>query len=295
MIGSSGLFLFLTIIFLACKDISAKKESWAVIINFFSPDTSYYPETKKFPFPDSLQFATLEDHFTNQDKGPMINDSAIIYYSNYNRDGQRSCCIQDTLETFTDTINGKKYLFAIGEYVAVFLSNADSTGTLHKRRNMPLIPLWNIQLNTPYPPGKFKVEYEKLGAEFVKLDERIDEVYRQKWNDNDSIFVETIQFANSTNRIITQVYKDMNQQEVDSTINYLKKLSHLKYNEVAQPGNDTMLFKAIKMSLQGISISIIQTSADQYSFTITDYYETIKFILKNAGTNYIFRDDLKIY
>ena len=34
-----------------------KKESLAVVINFFSPDTSYYPAVKNFPFPDFVEMA----------------------------------------------------------------------------------------------------------------------------------------------------------------------------------------------------------------------------------------------
>jgi hypothetical protein len=279
--GPRSLFLFFLIIFLSCLPSSEKKETWAVIINFFSPDTSYYPAIKKFPFPDSLQFSTLENFFTNQDKAPHVSDSAIVFYNNYDSIGQKFCCKADTLEVFIDSINGKKYLFAVGEYIAVFVSDT-TTSNLRTRKPFPTIHLGGIHLNTPYPPERFKIEYEKLGAEFVKLDERFDEVYRQKWNDNDSILVETIQF-------------NMEQQEVDSILHFLKKFPALKYNEVVQPGNDTMLFKAIKANLHGISVSIIQTSPAQYSFTMTDYYETIKLIIKNAGTSYIFRDDVKIY
>ncbi|HET9744327.1 MAG TPA: hypothetical protein VFP97_01365, partial [Chitinophagaceae bacterium] len=206
----------------SCKQPAEKKESWAVVLNFFSPDTNYYLGVKKFPFPDTFQFAPLDSFFTNANRRPIISDSTIIFFENYRINGQKMCCREDTLELFTDTINGKKYLFAIGEYVAVFISDTSFAGDLRARKIDSPILLWNVQLNTPYPPERFKVEYEKLGARFVKLDERIDEIYRQKWGDGDSILVETIQFNNSRDRVVTQVYKDMNEHEVDSIIQYFR-------------------------------------------------------------------------
>lgn len=161
---------------------------------------------------------------------------------------------------------------------------------------MTSIPLWDIKLNTPYPAAKFKDEYEKLGAKFVKIRQELDEVYKQKWNDNDSISVETIQFKNSTDRIITSLSKDMNENEVNSIIVYLRnKFPNLKYKEAIQPDSDGKPLKVIRIYFQGISISFNQIKAAEYSFMITDYYETLKLILNNAETGYIFRDDLKIY
>jgi hypothetical protein len=194
---------------ISCDPPAQKKESMAVVINFFSPDTSYYPVLKKFPFPDSFEFAPLDVFFTNQNKAPVISDSTIVFYDNYRANGQKLCCKEDTLLLFSDTIESKKYFFAIGEYVSVFVSDTNLANNLRPRKVQP-VSLWGIPLNEPLPPEKFLEEHEKLGAEFVKLDPRIDQVYRQKWNDNDSILVETIQFRNSDHRIITQVYKDMN-------------------------------------------------------------------------------------
>ena len=42
-------------------------------------------------------------------------------------------------------------------------------------------------------------------------------------------------------------------------------------------------------------MSFTQISATEYTFMITDYYETIKIIIKNAGIGYAFIDDVKIY
>jgi hypothetical protein len=267
-----------------------------VVLNFFSPDTSYYPGVKKFPFPDTLQFAPLDSFFTNANRRPIISDSTIIFFENYRISGQKMCCREDTLELFIDTIKGKKYLFAIGEYVAVFVSDTNFTAHLRARKMDSPIVLWNVQLNTPYPPERFKVEYEKLGAEFVKLDERIDEIYRQKWGDGDSILVETIQFNNSRDRIVTQVYKDMSEQEVDSTIQYFRtKFPRLAYREVTQPQENGEQLRVIRMSLHGLVISISQTSSSQYSFIMTDYFETIRLIIQNAETGYLFRDDVYVY
>lgn len=291
-----GGWLFFLVLLASCKQPAVKKESWAVVINFFSPDTSYYPGIEKFPFPDSLQFAPLDSFFVNENKAPTINDSIIIFYENYRVNGEKVCCKEDTLELFVDTINGKKYLFAIGEYIAVFTSDTNLSVNLRARKIQSPILGWNVQLNVPYPPGRFKVEYEKLGAKYVKLDERIDEIYRQKWGDGDSIFVETIQFNNSDDRIITQVYKDMNEQEVDSTINYFRaKFPQMAYREVTQPQESGEQFRVIRMSLKGLVISIAQTSSTQYSFTMTDYFETIRLIIKNARAGYIFRDDVYVY
>ena len=294
---SFTLTLFLFSFFVACKqDPNSEKELWGVVINFFSPDTSYYPGAKKFPFPDSLRFEPLDVFFTNQDKPPIINDSSIIFDDNYRENGERKCCKKDTLEVYVDIIKDKKYLFAIGEYITVFQSNNNTDTNLRTRRTAASIPLWDIKLNIPYPAEKFKDDYEKLGAKFVKLDERIDEVYKQKWSEVDSILVETIQFRNSTDRIITAISKDMNENEVDSTINYIRnKFPGLKYNEAVQINKNGMQLKNTRIYFQGVSISIKQLNATEYSFMITDYYETIKLIINNAGTGYIFRDDLKIY
>jgi hypothetical protein len=289
--------IFLVFFFESCKqNPNDKKEQWAVIINFFSPDTTYYPATKKFPFPDSLRFAPLNSIFTNQHKLPIINDSIIIFYDNYRVNGENICCKQDTLEVYIDTIKGKKYLFAIGEYITVFQSNNNSDTNLRTRKKQASIPLWNIILNTPYPPGKFKNEYEKLETKFVKLRQEFDEVSKQKWNENDSISVETIQFNNSTDRIITALSKDMNETEVDSLIDHLKNMfPNLTYKEVIRRNSDGKPFRVIRILFQGISISFTQFSATEYTFMITDYYETIRLIIKNAETGYVFRDDLRIY
>ena len=287
----------MSFVFVSCKQQpDDKKEAWAVIINFLSPDTTYYPETKKFPFPDTLRFAPLDKIFTNQNKAPVINDSNIIFYDSYRVNGEKVCCIEDTLEVYVDSIRGKKYLFAIGDYIAVFQSNNNSDSNLRTRKNPVSIPLWGIQLNTPYPPGKFKNEYEKLGARYVKLREEFDEVSKQKWDENDSISVETIQFNNSTDRIITAVYKDMNETEADSTINYIRnKFPGLTYKEAIQRNSEGKLLKVIRMLFQGVSITFTQVDTNEYAFMITDYYETIKLIINNAGTGYTFRDDVTIY
>lgn len=284
------------ILLISCEQSSTEKERWAIVINFFSPDTTYYPPTKKFPFPDTLQFAPLLSIFTNHGKLPIINDSSIIFYDNYRENGQDTCCIQDTLEVYIDSIRGKKYLFAIGEYITVFQSNNNSDSNLRTRKTPVSVPLWDIKLNSPYPPAKFKNEYEKLGARSVKLSERFDEVSKQKWNENDSISVETIQFANSEDRMITALSKDINESEVNFLIDHLKnKHPNLTYKEAIQLDSDGKPLKIIRLSFQGVSISFTQFSATEYTLMITDYYETLKLIINNAETSYIFRDDVKIY
>ena len=272
-----------------------KKESLAVVINFFSPDTSYYPAVKNFPFPDFVELAPLDVFFTNQNKAPIISDSSIVFYDTYTANGQKLCCEEDTLQLFTDTIQNKKYVFAIGEYIAVFMTDTSSTIKLRPRKVAP-ISLWDIQLNVPYPPEKFSEDHEKLGAKFVKLDPRIDEVYRQKWNDNESILVETIQYRNTFDRIVTQVYKDMNRSEADSIVNHVRtNFPNISYKEVIQPADDGLQFRSIRMSLNGVVVSVEQTGADQYSFTMTDYYETVRVIIRNAGVGYVYRDDVLIH
>ena len=267
-----------------------------MVINFFSPDLSYYPQTKTFPFPDSLRFETLDRIFTNRDQRPVISDSTIVYYDNYISNGQKKCCVKDTLEIFTDTLNGKKYLFAIGEYVALFQKDSVPGGVLRARTISPADQLLDIKLNTAYPPAKFKEEHEKLGTKRVTLRESLNEVYRQKWAENDSILVETIQFDNSPDRIITAIYKDMNEEELNAAIDHIQnKLPGIRYRETVQPDSDGKLLKTIRMDLDGVLISLTQIDAKQYTFMITDYYETLRLIIKNAGTNYTFRDDIKIY
>ena len=288
------MFLFSISLFLSCNQNVEKKEEWAVIVNFFTPDSTYYPPTKKFPFPDSLQFGSLENFFTNEDKTPVISDSTIIFYDNYRANGNKQCCIKDTLQLYIDSIKGKKYLFAIGDYIAVFQSDSYSDSNLRTRKKMGSLPLGDIQLNVPYPEKQFSDEYEKLGTKLVKLSERFDEVSKQKFND--SILVETIQFANSTDRIITSVYKDMHEQEVDSIINQLKNtFPSITYEEVTEIDSDGKPSRLIRMQLEGIAIAFKQTNETEYSFTLTDYYETIKLILRNAGTGYVFRDDVSIH
>jgi len=267
-----------------------------VVINFISPDTTHYTEMKKFPFPDSLRFAPLENFFTNQNKPPVINDSSIVFFENYRDNAYKKCCKQDTLEVFIDSIRGKKYLFAIGEYITVFQSNNSSDTNLRTRRTAVSIPLWNIRLNTPYPPSKFVDSYEKLGARYVRLHERFDEVSRQQWDENDSILVETIRLNNSTDRIITALQKDMHETEVDSMITYLRsRFPGLNYEEALQSDSDGNPLKIIRINFEGISFLFEQISATEYSFMMTDYYETIKLILNNAGGGYNFKDDLTIY
>jgi hypothetical protein len=257
---------------------------------------AYYPNVKKFPLPDSLRFEPLESFFTNQDKKPTITDSTIIFFDSYRANGQKVCCRQDTLEFFIDSIRGKKYLFAIGEYISVFQSDNNPDTNFRKRKTPGSIPLWGIQLNIPYPVAKFKDGYEKLGTRFVEIDPRSDEVSTQKWNENNSILVETIQFNNSTERIITAVHKDITEKEMDSIIKQLKnKFPTITYEEAIQKDGDGNLFKVIRMYCQGISIYFKQNEENVYSFMMTDYYETLNLIIHNAGTGYVFRDDVKIY
>ncbi|HEY5966810.1 MAG TPA: hypothetical protein VIU35_02475 [Chitinophagaceae bacterium] len=280
----------------SCKQNQEKKELWAPIIDFFSPDMTYYPDNKKFPFPDSLRFVSLESFFTNQGKKPILTDSMIIFFDNYRVNGQKLCCKKDTLEFFIDSIKGKKYLFVIGEYITVVQCDNNVDTDLRTRKTPGSIPLWGIQLNVAYPVAKFKEDYEKLGAKYVEIDPRNDEVSRQKWNENDSILVETIQFNNSTDRIITAVQKDMNENEMNAIIEQLKnKYPTIKYEEALQKDDDGNPFKVIRMNFQGISISFKQTGENKYSFMITDYYETLKLIINNSSIGYIFRDDVKFY
>ena len=288
---------FVVYFFISCKENPGnKKESWAVVINFFSPDMAYYPNVKKFPLPDSLRFEPLESFFTNQDKKPTITDSTIIFFDSYRANGQKVCCRQDTLEFFIDSIRGKKYLFAIGEYISVFQSDNTLDTNFRKRKTPGSISLWGIQLNIPYPVAKFKDGYEKLGTRFVEIDPRSDEVSTQKWNENNSILVETIQFNNSTERIITAVHKDITEKEMDSIIKQLKnKFPTITYEEALQKDGDGNLFKVIRMYCQGISIYFKQNEENVYSFMMTDYYDTLNLIIHNAGTGYVFRDDVKIY
>ncbi len=283
-------------VLISCKQSQEKKELWAPVIDFFTPDIAFYPEMKKFPFPDSLRFESLEVFFTNQDKAPIITDSTIIFFDSYRANGQKVCCKKDTLELFIDSISGKKYLFAIGKYISVFQSDNNTYPNLRKRKTPGSIPLWGIQLNVPYAVAKFKGVYEKLGAKFVEIDPRNDEISRQKWNENVSILVETIQFNNSTDRIITTVHKDMDENEMNSIIEQLKnKFPTITYEEAIQRDNDGKPFKVIRMFFQGISISFKQNGENEYSFMITDHYETLKLIINNAGVGYIFTDDIKIY
>jgi len=283
-------------VFISCKQSQEKKELWAPIIDFFSPDSTYYPNIKRFPFPDTLRFVSLESFFSNQDKKPILTDSTIIFFDNYRVNGQKNCCKKDTLEFFIDSIKGKKYLFVIGEYLSALQSESNADTNLRIRKTPDSISLWGIQLNVPYPIAKFKGEYEKLGAKFVEIDPRNDEISRQKWNENDSILVETIQFNNSSDKIITAVQKEMTENEMNSLIEQLKnKFPTIKYEEANQRDNDGKPLKVIRMSFQGISISFKQNEENEYSFMITDYYETLKLIINNAGVGYIYTDDVKIY
>jgi hypothetical protein len=283
-------------VFISCKQVEEKKELWAPIIDFFSPDSTHYPDFKKFPFPDTLRFVSLESFFSNQDKKPILTDSTIIFFDNYRINGQKNCCKKDTLEFFINSIKGKKYMFVIGEYISALQSDNNTDTNLRIRKIPDSISLWGIQLNIPYPITKFKGEYEKLGTKFVEIDPRNDEISRQKWNENDSILVETIQFNNSTDKIITAIQKDMTEYEMNLIIEQLKnKFPAIKYEEAIQRDIDGDPFKAIRMSFQGISISFKQNGENEYSFLITDYYETLKLVINNAGVGYTFTDDVKIY
>ena len=251
----------MVLLFASCKQSSNDKELWAVVTNFISPDTTYYLGNKKFPFQDSLRFVSLDSFFTNQNKLPIISDSSIIFYDSYRENGIKLCCKQDTLEVFMDSIKGKKYLFAIGEYITVFQSNYNPDTNLRTRKAPVSIPLWDIRLNTPYPVSKFRNDYEKLGAKYVKLDERFDEVQKQKWDENDSLLVETIQFKNTTDRIITAIYKDMNENEVNSIIDSLKnKFPYLTYKEGIKLDNDGKPLKIVRINFDGVAISFTQIS-----------------------------------
>ena len=88
----------------------------------------------------------------------------------------------------------------------------------------------------------------------------------------------------------------MNATEVDSTINFVRnKFPGVKYKEAVQRNSDGKLMKVIRMLFQGLSITFTQVDESQYSFLVSDYYETVKLIINNAETRYIFRDDITIY
>ena len=301
LLRKTVLLLQLALIFFYALHVSSceedlapkKKEMWAVVIDFLSPDSSYYPTLRNFPFPDSLRFEIPDTLFVNQNRPPVISDSSIIYYKKYNVNGENVCCKSDTLEVFSDTILGKKYLFVIGEYIALFQSDSLLPG-LRPRKKIS-IPLWGVKLNTAYPPDKFLNKYEKLGADHVKLREEFNEVSRQTWAENDSILVETIQFNNSNERIITSLYKDMNEVDVNTMIDYLKNnFPSAKYKETIQKDIEGKPMKFKRLLIDGSSITFTQTSDTEYSFQVTDYYETLKLILSNRH-GYVFRDDVRIY
>ena len=88
----------------------------------------------------------------------------------------------------------------------------------------------------------------------------------------------------------------MTENEMNSIIEQLKnKFQTIRYEEAIQRDNNGNLFKIIRMSFQGISVSFKQNGKNEYSFMITDYYETLKLIINNAGVGYIFTDEVKIY
>jgi len=283
-----------TSLFLSCKEeVIAKKEMWAPVIDFQSPDSSYYSPMKNFPFPDTLQFSLPDTLFVNQNRLPIITDSSIIYYKRYEVNGKIECCQPDTLKVYTDTIKGKKYIFAIGDYIALFQS--DSLSHLRPRKKIEAISLWGINLNTAYPPDSFLNKYEKLGANHVKLRGELDEVSRQTWANNDSIYVETIQFDDMNDRIITSVYKDINEVEADSLINYFNtNFPSAKHKETIQKDVQGKQTHVQHILIDGYSITITQTSDKKFSFQATDYYETVKLIL-NKQQHYTFRDDVRVY
>ncbi len=295
LILASLVMLFIFLHFSSCKEEPvAKKEMWAAVIDFVSPDSSYYQPLENFPFPASLRFALPDTLFVNQNRLPIISDSSIIYYKRHEVNGEIVCCIADTLQIYSDTIQGKKYIFAIGEYIALFQSDTLLSG-VRPRKKVASKPLWGIELNTPYSADKFLNKYEKLGAHFVKLREDLDEVSQQTWAENDSILVETIQFYNSNDRIITSIYKDMSEKDVDTMIDNIKNnFPSTKYQETVQKNNEGKPMKIMRLRIDGFSITFTQTTNTEYSFQATDYYETLKLILANQQ-RYIFRDDVKIY
>ena len=291
-----ALILFYVLYLSSCEEdpVPKKREMWAVVIDFLSPDSSYYQPMKNFPFPESLQYSLPDTLFVNQNRLPVISDSNIIYFKKYEVNGENVCCRTDTLEVYSDTILGKKYVFAIGEYIALFESDTLLSG-LRPRKDLISIPLWGIKLNTPYPPDKFLNKYEKLGADHVNLREELDEVSRQTWAENDSILVETIQFNNSNDRIITSLYKEMNEENVNTMIGYVKNnFSSAKYKETMQKDVEGKPMKIMRLLIDGLSITFTQTGNTEYSLLVTDYYETLKLILGNRH-GYVFRDDVRIY
>ena len=69
----------------------------------------------------------------------------------------------------------------------------------------------------------------------------------------------------------------------------------MNIQEAMQRDSDGKLMKVIRISFQGIAMSFTQFSATEYSFMMTDHYETARLIINNAGIGYVFRDDVKIY
>ena len=88
----------------------------------------------------------------------------------------------------------------------------------------------------------------------------------------------------------------MKEKEVDSTISYIRnQFPNCNYKEEYEKDSDGKQLKFIRIKYQGVFISFTQVNATDYQFMITDYYATLKLIINNAGTGYVFRDEVKIY
>jgi len=107
--------------------------------------------------------------------------------------------------------------------------------------------------------------------------------------------VETIQFNDSRDLVVTSVYKEMKRDEVDSLVHYIKNnFPSVKYEEIKEKDLEGKELKFIRMYIDGVVLNFTQNSDTGYSFQVTDYYETLKLILKNRQ-RYVFRDDVSIY
>jgi hypothetical protein len=65
---------------------------------------------KKFPFPNSLQFAPLDSFFVNQGRLPVINDSAIIFENTIGQMAKKYV-VKKIRWTYTQTASTGKNIF----------------------------------------------------------------------------------------------------------------------------------------------------------------------------------------
>jgi hypothetical protein len=282
-------------VFISC---SSKNENQlkiklvGIVDSRFIINTDIYNENKDkyeyiFSGIDTSKYDNIENIITGDSSNITITDSLIIRNVKYEVNDELICCKIDSSKYFIENINNKKYLLlSRGEgFLICEIENGNKINT-RERRNIQ-IPTWNTEFNTILKENEFKdslhtSEYTQYKSEYS--------IFLQ----NRDIELTTLKFPDKNERVISQIHKELDENDVKIFVEYMK----LKYPKIILKeyinnknlkdlyySNDGFL---VWISEKGNSKSeIISNSYNKkYNFYYVDFYTLSKSLLTRIGEKY---------